>query len=422
MRIFYSHFNCIKYLILFLSFPIFSSKAQNVHSENDKLRVYFDCQTDCDLNYIRTEINYVDHVNDRFAATVYILATSQRTGSGGRIYMLQITGQEQFSGMNDTLSYTRNATATDDEVRKLNVETLKLGLLPFILKTKMAKDLIFSFRKDLKQTLEKPKKDAWNLWVFNLNVGGNFSGDKNYSETRFNSGISAGRVTEKLKTNFYLNGNHSKNRYGEGINEFKYTNKHYSLQNTTVWSLDKHLSAGGDIYAERSDYRNYRLNTIAALAIEYNFYPYSESTNHYAGLMYRAGPAYYNYTEETIYSKMKELRFQQSLAFNISYNQKWGEVSGSAFFSHYFHDLSKNRLSFSGNAQIRLFKGLSVNFYGYYAFQRDQLSIVKGDVTNEDLLTRRRQLNSSYDFYTNFGLRYRFGSLFNNVVNPRFNR
>jgi hypothetical protein len=117
---------------------------------------------------------------------------------------------------------------------------------------------------------------------------------------------------------------------------------------------------------------------------------------------------------------MQELRFQQSISFDVSFNQKWGQISGSTSFGHYFHDVSKNNLSFSAYTDLRLYKGLSLNFNGYYAFQRDQLNILKGDATNEDLLTRRRQLNSNYSFYTSFGIRYRFGSIFNNVVNPRF--
>lgn len=405
------------FLILLSSLNLFSQTAPL-----EKVRVFIDCQTDCDLDYIKREITYVDYVNDRFQSTVYILATSQRTGSGGRQYFLQTIGQGRFTGMKDTLVYTREPIATDDEVRKLSVESLKLSLLPYLLKTDMAKKLIFSFREEKAGTEEKPKKDPWNFWVYGLRLGGYMSGDKNYSQTNINAGASAGRVTEKLKTNFYLRGNQARNRFGEGTDVFKYTNKQYNFENTTVWSVSKHFSVGGDMNVSKSDYSNYDLNASASAAAEYDFFPYSESSNHYAGFMYKVGPQFLNYIEETIYSKMEELRFQESLSFNVSYNQKWGQVSGSAFFSHYFHDFSKNRLQFSGNADLRLTKGLSFNFYGYYAFQRDQLNIIKGNVTDQDLLTRRRQLNSNYDFFFDFGIRYRFGSLFNNVVNPRFDR
>lgn len=400
-------------------------RASTPSSKTESLRVFVDCQAYCDLDYMKREIPYVDYVNDRFQANVYLLITSQTTGSGGREYKLQFEGQQSFAGITDARSYIRQATATDDEDRKEAIQTIKLGLLPFILKTDKAKDLVITFNdgSNSAQATEsgaKTSEDPWNLWVFNLNTRGYFSGDKNYSSNSLSGGISASRVTDNSKTDFTANVNRSQNRFGTGDEEFKYTNKRYSFSNTTVWSLGKHLSAGGYISAEKSDYSNYDLNLAITPAIEYNFYPYSESNNKYVGLMYKIGPRYFDYMEETIFLQTKELRFQQSLSLDMSFNQKWGQLSGSTSYSHYFHDTSKKRVSFSGYADVRLFKGLSFNVGGYYAIQRDQLNIIKGEVTDQDLLTRRRQLDSNYDFFVNFGVRYRFGSLFNNVVNPRF--
>jgi len=42
------------------------------------------------------------------------------------------------------------------------------------------------------------------------------------------------------------------------------------------------------------------------------------------------------------------------------------------------------------------------------------------DVANEKYLTRRRQLQSNFNIFANFGFNYRFGSKLNNFVNPRF--
>lgn len=409
------------FLLLFAC-SILQSFAQT-SSKPVNLRVFIDCQTYCDQDYIRREIPYVDYVNDRFQSNVYVLITSQPTGSGGRDYKLQITGQGKFAGLSDTISYIRPATATNDEDRILAVEKIKLGLLPFILKTEKAKDLVITFKntaENLNENTTSPSEDPWNFWVFNINMRGYFSGDKNYSNSNLNGGISANRVTDKLKTNFSMDASQSKNRYGEGENEYKFSNKRYSFNNLTVWSISNHLSAGGYIDAQRSDFANYDLNIAVTPAIEYNFFPYKESNNSYVGLMYKVGPRYFIYKEETIYNEMEELRFQHSVSLDLSFNQKWGQISGSTSYSQYFHDFSKDRLSFSGFADVRLFKGLSVNIGGYYAYQRDQLNIIQGDVPDEDLLTRRRQLNSNYDFFFNFGVRYRFGSIFNNVVNPRF--
>ncbi len=42
------------------------------------------------------------------------------------------------------------------------------------------------------------------------------------------------------------------------------------------------------------------------------------------------------------------------------------------------------------------------------------------DATDEEIVVRQRQLATSFRYYTSFGISYRFGAIFNNVVNPRF--
>jgi hypothetical protein len=43
-----------------------------------------------------------------------------------------------------------------------------------------------------------------------------------------------------------------------------------------------------------------------------------------------------------------------------------------------------------------------------------------GAASAEEILTRQRQLQTSFTYFTSFGFSYQFGSIFNNVVNPRF--
>ena len=409
------------FLLICLLFISSLSYSQNPKSDN--LRVFLDCQSYCDKDFVKREITFVDYVNDRFQANVYVLINAQTTGSGGREYKLQFAGQENFKNLNDTLSYIRQATATDDEDRKLFTQTLKLGFVKYLARTEKGKNLQISFKDDTggKADLSKtPEKDPWNLWVMNLRLNGFLNGDKNYSSKSFSTGASASRVTDKQKSETNISFNLNNNRFGEGADAFEFTNKNFSGNNTTVWSVSDRFSVGGYIRAQRSDFANYDASLTITPAVEYNFFPYEESNNHYVGLMYKVGPRYFDYKEETIFFQTEELRFQQNISLDLSFNQKWGQISGSASFGHYFHDLSKNNLSFSAYTDLRLYKGLSLNFNGYYAFQRDQLNIVKGNTTNEDLLTRRRQLDSNFSFNSSFGIRYRFGSLFNNVVNPRF--
>src|SRR5690349_2348436 len=70
------------------------------------LRVYIDCQFSCDMNLIRTEMTWVDYMNDRADAQVHVLVTEQGTGGGGSQYTLNFIGLKQFATLNDTLTYT----------------------------------------------------------------------------------------------------------------------------------------------------------------------------------------------------------------------------------------------------------------------------------------------------------------------------
>lgn len=409
---------------LYLTLVLLSLNFSYSQEENDKkIRVYLDCQSYCDQDYIKREIPFVDYVNDRFESNVFILSNHQVTGSGGLEYQVQFTGRKIFTGVNDTLTYVRQATATDDEGRQQMVQTLKLGLVKYLARTEQGKNLQITLKGEEggnKPSKEEPENDPWNLWVFNARLNGYLNGDKNYFSNSFSTGFSASRISEKFKTTTNLSYSVNKNRYGTGDDEFKFSNENYRGSNTTVWSLSDHWSAGGYLEVIRSDFSNYESSWTLTPAIEYNLFPYSESNNHYVGFMYKIGPSYFDYIEETIYLETEELRLRQNLSLDLSFNKKWGQISGSASYGHYFHDFNKNRLTFSGYADLRLYKGLSLNFSGYYSLQRDQLNIAKGDISYEDLLTRRRQLDSNYSFYTSFGIRYRFGSIFNNVVNPRF--
>jgi hypothetical protein len=50
----------------------------------------------------------------------------------------------------------------------------------------------------------------------------------------------------------------------------------------------------------------------------------------------------------------------------------------------------------------------------------DLLSPAKGNASDEDILLRRKQLDTQFTYYFYFGLRYSFGATYSNVVNPRF--
>ena len=90
----------------------------------DALNVFMDAS-----DYIKKEIPYVNYVRDLKDAGVYIISTSQPTGSGGREYSYFFVGQHEYTGMNDTVSFASNPDATQEEIRENQVSVLKMGLM-----------------------------------------------------------------------------------------------------------------------------------------------------------------------------------------------------------------------------------------------------------------------------------------------------
>jgi hypothetical protein len=61
-----------------------------------------------------------------------------------------------------------------------------------------------------------------------------------------------------------------------------------------------------------------------------------------------------------------------------------------------------------------------VSVGGGYEWIHDQVYLPKGNRDQADVLLRRRALLTGYEYNARVGLTYTFGSIFNNVVNPRF--
>jgi hypothetical protein len=96
----------------------------------EALRVYLDCSS-CDLDFLRTEITFVNYVRDQHDAQVYLLVSTQSTGAGGTEYTLTFIGQQGFEGRADTLRYASPPDATDDMVRRGLAHAMALGLVRY---------------------------------------------------------------------------------------------------------------------------------------------------------------------------------------------------------------------------------------------------------------------------------------------------
>jgi hypothetical protein len=83
-------------------------------------------------------------------------------------------------------------------------------------------------------------------------------------------------------------------------------------------------------------------------------------------------------------------------------------------------DATKWRASIGGHVSVRVFRGLNVNVGGDLSSIHDQINLRLKDLSDEDVLVRARERGTSYRYFMNFGISYTFGSIFNSVVNPRF--
>lgn len=424
-RVFPSKLTKLSVLIYFLSlWPLSVFGQQIVPPSSFNLeelkkqapKIYLDCPF-CDLDYIRTEITFVNYVRDRKEAQIYILVTTQRTGGGGREYTLTFIGEKEFAGLNHVQKYFSSQTDTEDEIRQGLVQTIKIGLMPYMVRTPLRYYFEINYFPEVKV---QEIRDKWNYWVFNLRARGYFQGESNYHNESTSFNFSANRVTlaHKIKLSLYWGENRSTYKY----DHLKIVSKSEGGNFTGLYvkSLGEHWSAGFYLTTSSSTYENIKFSFNPAPAVEYNFFPYSQSARRQLRCLYRLNFFQVKYREETIYDKIRETLWGQSLSLTLDLKEKWGTVSVSLSGSHYFHDWRKNRLTAFGVINLFLFKGLSFYVLGGGSRLHDQLSLAKRGASLEEVLLLRRQLETSYSYFLSIGLSYTFGSLFSNVVNPRF--
>lgn len=369
-------------------------------------------------DYFKKEIPYVNYVRDIKDAGVYILSTSQGTGSGGQKFTYFLVGQNQNAGMRDTLSFVTSPDETQDETRKKEVNTLKMGLMRYVAKTPLSKYMSISFTEPLSETVST---DKWNSWVFKTSIYGFLQAEKTYSDSYVSGNMSASRITKDWKVNISGNLNQDNQKYIiDDTTTITGTNSSKSLSALIVRSLTDHWSFGGTTRLGASAYNNEKFKFSFMPGIEYDVFPYSESTRRQLRILYTAGYTFVNYSDSTIYDKMKENLWSHNITASYEVVQKWGNIDISVGYSNYFHDWKKNNLYVQGFIDLRIAKGLSINLGGSASLIHDQLGLVKKDVPVDQILLRRQQLATQYSYFTSFGLTYTFGSIYNNVVNPRF--
>jgi hypothetical protein len=384
------------------------------------LRVYIDCQF-CDLQHLRTEVTFVDYMRDRKDGDVHVLVTTESTGGGGTAWTLKFIGLGRYAGQDRTLTFNSAATASEDDQRKEFARIVKIGLITYAVDTAALPRLDVSYKAVTENSVPAKTHDPWNYWVFRLGANGNFNGEESTKNASYRFNASASRTTEQWKISLGSNWFENRSQYDLGDGDiFKSTRSSWGTNALVVRSAGPRLSFGVTSSASGSTYSNQDLSIRVMPGIEFDVFPYAESTRRSLTLTYSAGVTYNNYQEVTIYDKLTETVPQHSLGASLGLRQPWGSIGTSINYTTQLRHPSVYNLGLSGNADVRLFKGFSFNIFGDYSRIHDQIALKKGEASTEDVLLRLRQLQSGYSYFVGFGFSYSFGSIFNNVVNPRY--
>jgi hypothetical protein len=405
--------------------PVLAQEARPRPLAPAPVRVFIDCQSaSCDYDYFRTEIAFVDHVRDRKDADVHVLITGQTTGSGGREYSLKFIGLGRFQGVEAAMVYAAAVDATSDQIRKALVQHLTLGLVRYAAESPAGARLSVKYAPETAKAGGQGRqagRDPWDFWVFRLSANGYLNGEESTSSTSFYGSASANRTTEAWKINLSFSGDYNSSTYDLGEGEtFTSITKSYYGSGRVVKSLGAHWAAAVSGQASRSTYSNKDLAVGGGGGVEYDLFPYAESTRRQLRFQWTGAVTAYDYAEETVYGKMSETVPTHSAVVSLDLKQPWGQVSAAADFTQALNDLSQYRVGVYGGIDVRLFKGFSLGVSGDYSRVRDQRNLPKAGASDEEILVRMRELATGYRYYFSVGVIYSFGSIFNNVVNPRF--
>jgi hypothetical protein len=392
----------------------------------NSLRVYLDCSFNCETSFLKEELHVVDWLNEASQADVHIMHARQTTGSGGDRVTLTFIGRRAYSAMSDTLAFATSGDATSDEERRALLKHISIGLTRYLAKAGMTDQIHITAvqRPATEESANSIEVDPWDYWVFSFGGSGNINGQASSKSLRRSGNMSANRTTEELKIRISGNLNYSRNEFDTGDATIVSSTRSESLFGQVVKSVGGQWAVGGTARVSASSFQNTKLQIQVGPAIEYNFFPYSESTRRTLTVQYAVNLQQRDYKELTIFALEQETILRHSLDASLSLSQKWGSLSLSADVSHLLTNFDRSltesyNFGVFGSARVRLFKGLSFNTFASYNRIRDQLDLRANSASKEEILLRAVQLPTGYSYFLNFGFTYRFGSIFNNVVNPR---
>ena len=371
-----------------------------------------------DMDFLRRNLRYVDFVNDPAVSDVHIIINNRISGSGGQVYSIMYNNKTFETLADFTLTSTTASSDTFEEIREKLTESIGLGLMPFVNQTESASNLSIRYRsKEMENATQI--EDPWKNWTFR----GDFNGNADLEESRktfdYRYNFRADKVTEdwKLRNNAMMT-IRTREYLSDGEKYRSETNTTY-ITSSVVNSLSTRWSAGAFASYYNSNYRNTLYSISLKPAVEFNIFPWDVSDRKVFTIAYYIGPEWKKYYEETIFDKLYEGYWEQTLRLDLQLVYTWGEIEAGLDATNMLDDWSKNRLTFDTDLSFRIIRGLSLNFDFRVENIHDQIYLPKGEVSLEDILLNKVQLPSTFEIGAGVGVRVQFGSIYNNIINNR---
>lgn len=404
--------------------PVVLLGAATARAQAVPLRVVLDCQnTYCDTDYLRTTLAFVTFVRDPADADVQVLVTEQDNGSGGDTYTLRLIGRGALAGRTDEVTVPFGASATDDDERRGLAQAMTASLVGFAARAGRLGGLTVSVAVPTAAAGAPPpvERDPWNRWVFTLRGGGMLQGDENYTTRNTSMSANASRTTGRWKTNLSAYANESLNSFRlSDSTRLQVMNTSTGASVTAAVATGPRTTLGVRSSVLSSKFDNTDLGVRLSVGAEANLFPYAEATARRLTARYELAIHRNDYRKETLYNRFEEVLPEHLLDVTAVFQQPWGTLEGGVTATQFLSHLDQYSLSSSLSMEVRLARGLGLNFGGLVNLTRNQRAIELGRASDADVLTRRRALASGYDFLMGGGLRYTFGSTLTGAVNPRY--
>jgi hypothetical protein len=363
----------------------------------------------------------VDFVRQPQDADVQILSNSRQTGGNGREVTLRFVGLGRFAGVEHELRALSIAGDTEDARRRGILRTVSVGLLTFLAREGLPTGLSLDVESDDEAAARQPGRDPWNFWVFSVGTEVMYQAEETSRESNWEFEATADRVTDNWKISVGVGLEQQTEKFDlDEDDPLEVTRRERSFDWFVAKSLGRHWSFGIDGDTESSTFDNVKLLVGVAPAVEFNVFPYEQYASRQLRFEYAIGGRHTRYNEETFFGLFEETRALHQFSVTLDQREPWGTLQSGVEWTQYLHDLSKSRLEFEGELSLRVTRGLSLQLGGSASRIRDQISLPRRGATSEEVLLRLRRLQSGYEVGINFGLSYSFGSIFNNIVNPRF--